>query len=118
MAKALQRLVCCALIAAATAAAARPSVPQPYRGVWARDGQCHNVRARLVLRDSTAQLGGSTPMPVILVPHDSPDGQNALHWAGEGNVDNFVLRTHPDTIIHNSQGYGMAGAERYQRCAR
>ena len=114
----LRQLICLALIAAASGGAAEPAVPKAYRGVWARDGQCQSARNRLVLRDSTAQLGRGAPMPVILVPHDSPAGEDALHWAGEGNVDNFVLRRKPDAVVHNGQGYGMPGAELFRRCSR
>ena len=111
-----RRLVYSGVVLACGLGAGGAAVPQDFRGVWAQDGHCDAGGVRLVLTGTTAQLGNGAAAPIVLVPHDSPSGEDALHWAGEGEADNFVLRRHPDAIVYHPQGYGMDGAALFLRC--
>lgn len=91
-------------------------IPAAILGVWALDGRCDNVDDRLAITPGLAQWGSNPPAPIDYFPKDGPDGAAALHWTEEGVVDNFVYDAGHDVLIHNTQGYGMPGAERFDRC--
>jgi hypothetical protein len=99
-------------------AAAPAAVPDDFRGNWALGGRCDRPSARLVITGSSISFAGAPPRSVTFFEHDSPSGESALHWSEEGEVDNFVLRHDPTTIVHNTQGYGMPGAEIFKPCPR
>ncbi len=113
-AAAIRQVTAC--LALSTMAAGPADVPAAFRGVWAEDGRCDASSARLVITDTAARLGAGQPQPVTFTPHDSPAGEDALHWSAEGEVDNFVLRHDPEMIVHNTEGYGMVGAAIFRRC--
>lgn len=105
-------------IAVARAAPPGEAVPIPAAilGVWALDGRCDNADDRLAITQGLAQWGSNPPAPIDYFLNDGPAGEAALHWAEEGIVDNFVYDKSQDVLIHNTQGYGMPGAERFVRC--
>jgi hypothetical protein len=105
-----------ALTALLAPAAAMP-VPQEIQGVWAPDGRCAVAAARFTVTATEAGLGTAPPHAVVYIAHDGPGGAAALHWAEEGNVDNFVYDRQHDTLVHNLQGYGVPAAETLHRCA-
>ena len=114
----LALLLAAAPCARADAPAEAGAVPPAFRGIWAVDGRCQMGMGRLTLTAHAASLDNAPPEPVVLTPHDSPAGEDALHWAEEGEVDNFVLRHHPESIVHNLEGYGMGRAELLHRCPK
>ena len=40
----------------------------------------------------------------------------AIYWAEEGVIDNFVMGRTPHVLVHNTQGFHMPGEEGYARC--
>jgi hypothetical protein len=106
-----------ALVSLILLAAAPAAVPQAFRGAWARDGRCSAPDDRLTITATTATLGRAPTQPVIFDRDDGPHGENALHWAQEGNADNFVAGP-AGTLIHNPEGYDMGQPEIYHRCPR
>jgi hypothetical protein len=112
VAAAVLAVTACAPGAAATA----PQVPAKMIGTWAKGGQCTVASSRLVIAKTTVTLGTAKPQKIVYVPNDDGAGHGAIHWAQEGNVDNFVYAAGKDAIVHNVQGYHMPGAVLYQRC--
>ena len=107
-----------ALLALPLLCAAGPAsehVPPGFRGAWARDGRCAVAAGRLVITAKTAALGVAPPAPITFDRDDGPHGEDAVHWAQEGEVDNFVLGP-AGTLIHNPEGYGMGHPELFRRC--
>lgn len=105
-------LSCAALASLTLLGAARPPVPPAMLGTWAH-GSCATPADRLVITARTAALGGGTPQPIY---YSAQDGDRAIHWSAEGNVDNFVYFSDRNVIVHNTQGYHMPGAVLYRRC--
>jgi hypothetical protein len=104
-----------ALLAPLLLAAAPATVPTAFRGTWARNGNCTTPAERLTITATTAALGQDPAQPVIFDRGDGPHGESALHWAQEGNVDNFVAGA-ANTLVHNPEGYGMGQPETFKRC--
>ncbi len=67
-------------------------------------------------REDDGHAGHGEAAEIVYVPNDDGAGHGAIHWAQEGNVDNFVYAAGKDAIVHNVQGYHMPGAVLYQRC--
>jgi hypothetical protein len=91
------------------------SVPAAMIGTWAH-GSCASAANRLVVTATTAALGATTPQPIVYEADDAGPGRGAIHFQGEGSVDNFVYVAQSKTIVHNAQGYHMPGQVVYKRC--
>ena len=110
-----------ALVALGVTLAALPAprtapVPRAMLGTWS-DGACGKPGTRLVIGPKVARLAGGRPMPIVYYSDDDGAGHGAIHWRGEGNVDNFVYLPASRRIVHNTQGYHMPGQILYQRCS-
>lgn len=102
------------LLAAAPVPAAAQwssSVPVDMQGVWAKHGRCDVPYERLTITAHTAYYGRSRPAKIL---YDT--ASEAIEWAEQGVVDNFVMGRSPSILTHNVQGFGMPGAEDMTRC--
>lgn len=93
-------------------------VPADLIGHWAIEGACDSADASIHIDATTLAFGAQPGEAVEFMSNDSPAGNGAIHWSEEGVVDNFEFDTASDTLLHNTEGYGMGVApEVYQRCA-
>lgn len=92
-------------------------VPADLNGHWAIDNKCDSPENALHIGDGMATLGTGDAMAITYFADDSPAGNGAIHWAEEGNVDNFEYAKDRDELLYNSEGYGMGIAPTvYSRC--
>ena len=109
------------IIATAAILAVSPAwadeVPKDILGHWALDGACDKANASIHIDATTVAFGAEKGDAVDFTANDSPAGNGAIHWSEEGVVDNFEFDTASDTLLHNTEGYGMGLApEVYKRC--
>jgi hypothetical protein len=93
-------------------------IPEELIGIWAVDGQCDDPASLIAVDETTLAFGEEEGGDAVYWPDDSPSGNGAIHWAEEGNVDNFEYWSDQDILAYNEQGYGM-GVEPvlYERCS-
>lgn len=92
-------------------------VPTDIVGHWALDGACDKADASIHIEPTTLAFGAAKGEAVEFMTNDSPAGNGAIHWSEEGVVDNFEFDTASDTLLHNTEGYGMGRTpEVYKRC--
>ena len=89
------------------------AIPASMRGVWGKHGRCDVEADRLTITGNSAGWGKGPFAPI-----DYDAAEQAIGWTEEGNVDNFVLGRLPNVLVHNTQGFHMAGEEGYVRCAQ
>ena len=87
------------------------AVPLNMQGTWGRHGRCDLVSERLTITAHRAGSGKGQFSPVKYDPQFE-----AIYWAEEGVVDNFVMGRTPDVLVHNTHGFHMPGEEGYARC--
>lgn len=93
-------------------------VPASIVGHWALDGQCDQADNSIHIDPTTLAFGAEKGEAVEFMTDDSPAGNGAIHWSEEGVVDNFEFDEASDTLLHNTEGYGMGVApEVYKRCS-
>lgn len=83
-------------------------IPDNLVGHWAKDGAC-NVPASSVHFEKAALRFGHVKdsQGATFFEDDSPAGNDAVHWAEEGEVANFEYDAAADRLLYNEQGYGM-----------
>ena len=110
------------LVAVAAFATITPAwadeIPAELIGHWAIEGACDSADKSIHIDAASLAFGDQAGEAVEFMTDDSPAGNGAIHWSEEGVVDNFEFDTASDTLLHNTEGYGMGVApEVYQRCA-
>lgn len=105
------------VIALTTFPALADDVPAELVGHWAVDGACDKADSSIHVETGTLAMGAGEPAAITFAADDSPSGNGAIHWAEEGNVDNFEFDKANDVLLYNAQGYGMGvAAVTYKRC--
>ena len=92
-------------------------MPEELVGTWAVEGQCDQEDSIIHITADSLAMGAGEAMAIDYFEADSPAGNGAIHWAEEGNVDNFEYASETDQLLYNAEGYGMGiDPVVYDRC--
>jgi len=91
-------------------------VPDALQGTWASGGACNVVGRTIDIIGNTLAVGTGAPSVVTYVAGDSPQGNDAIHYAEEGDVSNFEYIPDADELDFHPEGYGMGSTTAYRRC--
>lgn len=106
-----------AVLSFAVSPALADDVPTELAGKWAEGGACDDADKSITIADNTLAFGDNEPAEIYFAPDESPSGNGAIHWAEEGNVDNFEYDPVQDKFLYNAEGWGMGIAPvLYERC--
>jgi hypothetical protein len=106
-----------AMLSLSVTPALADDIPAELVGHWAENGACDDVEKSVTITADTLAFGSTAPGGIIFSPDESPSGNGAIHWAEEGNVDNFEYDPTNDQLLYNAEGWGMGIAPvPYKRC--